>query len=106
MLNNKDFRVYLTYGGQRNDCGHTELLKNFLGRISYVEWVDLADYDKLNLPELTWREKKSDFVEEFIKGHKVESKFPLDMEGFDLIHVKSFDKQVKQNEFYSQINQK
>jgi hypothetical protein len=68
----------------------------------YINYPDYQSRIIKNKPEIHWENK----VHEVIKGHKVESKFPLDMEGFELIHVKSFDKQVKQNEFYSQINQK
>jgi hypothetical protein len=47
-------------------------------------------------PSIRWERK----LHEHIRGHKVSTKLPLEP-ALSIIHEKTIDKQVKQNEFYN-----
>lgn len=64
----------------------------------YINYPDYQARAIINKPEIYWENK----VHEVIKGAKVTSAFPPDS-GYDLIHIKTIERQRKQNEFYNSI---
>lgn len=66
------------------------------GRVNYP---DVQPRIIRNSSSINWKNR----VHEQIIGHEVESAFPLEMEEFEIIHMKSFEKQIKQNRFYMEI---
>lgn len=52
-----------------------------------------------NLPEIRFRNK----VHEILDGYKSISHLPYDVEGWCLLHYKTIEKQIKQNNFYNNI---
>jgi len=79
-----------------------EYIKKMRWRMDEFGRINYPDYQPRiikNKPEISWRNK----VHEQITGHEIESNFPLNDEYFDIIHIKSFDKQKQQNRFYSEI---
>ena len=65
----------------------------------WINWPDYQDRVFLNVPEIGWVNK----VHEKITGHVKHAELPA-VEDYSLIHLKSIDRQRKQNEFYSTIN--
>ena len=61
-----------------------------------INWPDLQGRIYKRLPNILWQNK----VHEFIVGYKKYANFPLDKK-FSLLHYKTIDNQIKQNNFYS-----
>ncbi len=66
---NKDFKVYLTYG-RINDCGHLTIIQDFCSRLPYTEWVEKENFDSVNASELTWNRPISKELGDFVATHK------------------------------------
>ncbi len=70
--------------------------------VDHLERVNWPDYQMRlykNTKQITWQGK----VHERPIGWKVGSHLPNDVDDYALIHIKGIDRQVKQNDFYSNI---
>lgn len=76
-----------------------ELVNRYGWRVNEKGWINFPDFQsrlhKNEYPRIKWDRP----LHEHIIGFKVESQLPLEEE-YCLYHVKSVEKQIKQNDFY------
>jgi glycosyltransferase involved in cell wall biosynthesis len=80
-----------------------ELVNAWRWSVNSAGWVNWPDYQSRIIKNhlgIKWQ----NLVHEVLVGYKTSTEFPADPD-FALIHVKSVDRQVKQNDFYSSIGQ-
>lgn len=68
-------------------------------KLSRINWPDMQLRVYKNKPEIFWKNK----VHEQLTGYKTISEFPAEFEYLALYHDKTFEKQLKQNEFYTSL---
>lgn len=77
---------------------YIQQMKWFIDMNGYINYPDYQARLYKNKPEIKWTGK----VHETIVGYKQFSKLPSES-GYDLIHIKDFERQVNQNNMYNSI---
>lgn len=101
LESNPDNEVYLVPRVNTVEGLEDKHIKTWGWNVNELGWVNWPDYQWRvwkNKPEIKWVNK----VHERLEGFKTYAALPQD-EGFSLLHPKTIDRQVKQNEYYGTL---
>jgi len=92
-------RVNMLAGEKQDIENYVKKMKWRMDEYGRINYNDPQCRIIRNSSNIKWVNK----VHEIITGHEIESAFPTEMEEFEIIHLKSLEKQIKQNRFYMEI---